>query len=84
MSPIMPYKIISSVDYNYWLKRVDTQSNEPINQNSIKVSKDVKPTNIKTLLLNFGDYCNILQVLKVGWIEIFHLEFFAGILVSEM
>ena len=33
-----------------WLKRLDTQLNEPINQNSIKVPKVVKPTNKKTLL----------------------------------
>ena len=28
-----------SVDYNYWLKRFDTQLNEPTNQNSITVPK---------------------------------------------
>ena len=30
------HKIIPSLDYNYWLKRFDTQLNEPTNQNSIK------------------------------------------------
>ena len=49
-SLMMIHKIILSVDYNYLLKRLDTQSNEPTNQNSIKVPKDVQPTNKKTLL----------------------------------
>ena len=40
----------SSVDYNYWLKRLNTQLNEATNQNSIKVTMFVKPTNKKTLL----------------------------------
>ena len=39
-----------SVNYNQWLKRLDNQFNEPINQNAIKVPKVVKPTNKKTLL----------------------------------
>ena len=47
-------KITLSVDYNYWLKRLDTHINEPTNQNSIKNTKVAKPTNKKTLL-NFGD-----------------------------
>ena len=34
--------------YNQWLKRLDIQLNEPTNQNSIKVSKDVNQTNRKT------------------------------------
>ena len=34
------------VDYNYWLKLLDTQLNEPANQNLIKVLKVVKPMNI--------------------------------------
>ena len=49
-SPIMIYKITPSVDNNKWLKRLDNQTNEPTNQNSIKVPKLVKPTNKKTLL----------------------------------
>ena len=40
----------SSIDYNLWLKRLDTQLNELINQNSIIVPKVVKPTNKKTLI----------------------------------
>ena len=42
------HKIAPSVDYNQWLKRFDTQLNEPKNQNSIKVPK--VDTNKKTLL----------------------------------
>ena len=33
---MMIHKIIPSVDYNYWLKRLNTQLSEPTNQNSIK------------------------------------------------
>ena len=39
----------SSVYYNYWLKRLDTQFNDPTNQNLVKIPK---------LLENFGDWCN--------------------------
>ena len=35
----------TSVDYNNWLKRLHTQINKPTNQNSIKFSKVVIPTN---------------------------------------
>ena len=38
-----------------WLKSLDTQLNEPTNQNLNKVLKVVKLKNKKTLLLNFGD-----------------------------
>ena len=41
---------ISSLDYNKWLKHLDTQLNEPTNQNAIKVTKVVEPTNKKTVL----------------------------------
>ena len=49
-SPRIIYKIIPSVDYNQWLKRLDTHLNESTNQNSINVPKVVKPTNMKTLV----------------------------------
>ena len=39
----------------YFLKRLGTHLNEPTNQNSLKVPKVFKPTNKKTLVLNFGD-----------------------------
>ena len=39
-----------SVDYNNWLKSLETQLNEPNNQNSVKVLKVVKPISKKTLL----------------------------------
>ena len=55
----MRHKITPSVDYNQYMKRLDIQLNEPTNQNSIKVSKDVNQTNRKMLLQKFGDYCNI-------------------------
>ena len=35
-SPTMKTKIKSSVDLDYWLKRMGTQLNEPINKNSFK------------------------------------------------
>ena len=38
-------QIYPFVDYNLWLKRLDTQLNKPTNQNSTKVPKDVKPKN---------------------------------------
>ena len=41
--------ITISVNYNFYLKRLDTQLNEPTNQNSILVPKVVKPTNKKRL-----------------------------------
>ena len=30
---MMKHRVTSSVDYNYWLKRLETQLNEPTNQN---------------------------------------------------
>ena len=39
-----------SVDSNYWLKRFNTQLNDPTNQNSLKVPKVVKPIYNKMLL----------------------------------
>ena len=36
--------------YNYWLKRLDAQLNEPTNQNSIKVPKFVRTANKKPLV----------------------------------
>ncbi len=41
-SPIMVHKIFPTVDYNYWLKRLDTKLNEPTNQNLTKVTKVVE------------------------------------------
>ena len=51
-SPLLVYKITPPVNYNQWLKRLDTQLNESTNQNSTKV---VDPTKKKTLFQNFGD-----------------------------
>ena len=47
---MMIHKITPYIDYNYWLKRLDTQLNGPLNQNSIKVPKVVMPKKKKTLL----------------------------------
>ena len=55
---LMINKITPSVDYNQWLKCIDTQPNEPINQHSTNKPKAVKPNSKKTLLKNFGDQCN--------------------------
>ena len=44
-SPMMIHIITPIVDYNLWLKRLDTQFSEPTNQNSVKVPKVVEPTN---------------------------------------
>ena len=38
-SPMMIHKITPSVDFDYWMKRLDTQLNESTNQNSIKNPK---------------------------------------------
>ena len=46
---LMIHKITPSVDYKYRSKRLVTQLNEQINQNLLKVSMVVKPTNKKTL-----------------------------------
>ena len=48
--PIMLNEINPSVDYNKWLKRLDTELNEPTNKNSLKAHKVVKLTNRKKLL----------------------------------
>ena len=52
---MMLHKITLSVVYNKWLKRLNTRLNESINQNSLKVTKVVKPMKKKTLLKYFGD-----------------------------
>ena len=44
-------KTTPSVDYNYWLKRLDTQLNETTNQNLIKVLKVVMPTNEEKVIV---------------------------------
>ena len=46
---MMIHKVNPSVNYNYRIKRLDTQLNELTNQNSMKVTKVVKPMNKKML-----------------------------------
>ena len=38
-----------------WLKRLDTQLNEPTNKNSLKVPKLVDSMSKKTLIYDFGN-----------------------------
>ncbi len=44
------HKIVPSIDYKKWLKRLDTKLNKETNQNSLINLKVVKPKNKKTLL----------------------------------
>ncbi len=46
------HKMSPSVDYNQWLKRLDTNINEPTNHNVTKVIKVIKQT---MLLINIWD-----------------------------
>ena len=39
---MMIHKITPSVDYNYLLKRLETQLNHPTNENSVKAPKVIK------------------------------------------
>ena len=43
-------QITPSIDCIYCLKRLETKLNNSINQNSIKVPKNVEPSKKKTLL----------------------------------
>ena len=51
---MMIHKIVSSLEYNYWLKRLDTQLIEPTNQILMKVPKLVKSTNKKRIYKTLG------------------------------
>ena len=51
----MIHKIYPYVDYNWWLKRMGTQRNEPTNQNSIKIPIVVKPMNRKRYYKTLGN-----------------------------
>ena len=44
---MMIHKIIPSVDYSWWLKRLDIQLNGPTKQSYIQVPKVVKQMNKK-------------------------------------
>ena len=61
-SPVMILKITPSLDFNQWLKCLDTHLNEPSNKNSMKVPEVIKPTNKKTILQNLGDQCKQTNV----------------------
>ena len=47
---MMVHKIAPTVDYNLWLKPLDTQLNKTNNQNLMQVPKVVHPMNKKTFL----------------------------------
>ena len=51
---MMIHKITPSIGYDKWFKRFGTQLNESTNQNSIKVSKVVKPKNKKNIIKPWG------------------------------
>ncbi len=53
-SKMMTHKITPSLDYNQWLKSLDTHLNEPTNQNSTKAPKVVKPSNKKRYYKTLG------------------------------
>ena len=46
---MMTHKITPSVDYNLWLKRLDTQLNEPTNQIPKLLSQRIRKRYNKTL-----------------------------------
>ena len=46
------HKITPYVDYNKWLKRFDTQFNEPANQNFSKYVKPNKKKSLETSIIN--------------------------------
>ena len=53
------HKITGSVDQNYWFKLLDTQLNEPINQNLIKDQNFLSQQIIKRYYKNFGYQYNL-------------------------
>ena len=48
------HKIIPSVDYNQWLKHLDTQIDEPTNQNSIKIPQSFRANDKKCYFKTLG------------------------------
>ena len=52
------YYPFSRLQFLHWLKRLNTQLNEPNNKNSMKVPKLLSQQKKKTLSLNFGNLCN--------------------------
>ena len=52
------HKILFFVDYNKWLKRLDTQLNNLTNQSLIKVPKVVEPTIRKCYYKTLGTRVN--------------------------
>ncbi len=52
---MMIHIINSSVDYNWWLKRLDTKLNERTNQNTVKVPKLLSKRIRKRYYKTWGD-----------------------------
>ena len=50
-------EITPTVDYNYWLRRLDTQLIKPSNKNSVSPQSCYANEN-NVIFFNFGDYCN--------------------------
>ena len=50
---MMIHKIDPSIDYNQWLKRLDTQYNEPTNQKLLRAPKVVNEVNKKMLICRY-------------------------------
>ena len=57
-----------------WLKRLDTESNEPIKKNQLKVPKVVEPTNKKSFYKTLGT--NIINSPKIFLPEAVHMIIF--------
>ena len=55
---MMIHKITPSVDYNYWLKRLNTQLNKPTNQNSEKKFPKLLSPRIRKR------YCKTLELVQ--------------------
>ena len=75
---MMIHKItLHSVDFNQWLKRLDTQLNRSTNKNSLKVPKVPKPTNGKylfecTVPVYRFPLCQTVQDRHLARIQLFH------------
>ena len=76
--PMMIHKITTSVDENYWLKRLNTQFNESTNQNSVvQPSQRLRKCYYKTLgtsVINSSlSPLSLSALLAISFINIFSL-----------
>ena len=71
----MTHKITPSVDYNQWLKRLNTQHNKPTNQNSLTSQKLLSQRMKKRYCKTLGtDVINIAPLLSGK--SIIHEQFY--------